>query len=105
MARRDTRQLKALYFDLRVKDLRRYFSADNPTRAYGLIQEFFRKHSFDHVQYSGYHSTQRLTDIEIFLLIRELIVAYPWLNQCVNRFEVTNIGVNHDLIRLFQDAA
>jgi hypothetical protein len=26
---------------------------------------------------------------------------FPWLKHCVNHFEVTNIGANHDLLDVF----
>ena len=29
----------------------------------------------------------------------------PWLAKCVNHFEVTNVGANHDLIELFTEVA
>lgn len=61
MARREARRYKALYFDLRIKDL------------------------------------------EIFDLIREMSETFPWLQFCVNHFEVTNIGTNHDLMELFTE--
>ena len=35
MARREAKHLKALYFDLRVKDLKEHFSETNPNGAYG----------------------------------------------------------------------
>lgn len=61
MARKEARRYKALYFDLRIKDL------------------------------------------EIFDLIREMSETFPWLQFCVNHFEVTNIGTNHDLMELFTE--
>ena len=61
MSRKEARRYKALYFDLRIKDL------------------------------------------EIFDLIREMSETFPWLQFCVNHFEVTNIGTNHDLMELFTE--
>lgn len=29
--------------------------------------------------------------------------AFPWLQYCVNHFEVTNVGANHDLMDLFTE--
>lgn len=78
----EVRYFKALYFDLRIKNLKEYFS---------------------HEQYSGYHSKYKTTDLEIFDLIREMGEEFPWLPQCLNHFEVTNIGTDHDLMQLFDD--
>lgn len=35
MTRRETKHLKALYFDLSVKGLKEYYSDTNPNGAYG----------------------------------------------------------------------
>ena len=40
MSRREAKHLKALYFDLRVKDLKEYYSETNPNGAYGKIRDF-----------------------------------------------------------------
>ena len=101
MARREAKHLKALYFDLRIKDLKEHYSQTNPKGAYALIQRFLTIHNFSHEQYSGYHSKHKTTDLEIFDLIREMSDTFPWLQHCVNHFEVTNVGANHDLMDLF----
>ncbi len=41
--------------------------------------------------------------MEIFDLIRDMSDAFPWLQHCVNHFEVTNVGANHDLMDLFTE--
>lgn len=103
MAERETKHLKALYFDLRVKDLEAYFSETNPNGAYGKIRDYLLKRDFSHDQYSGYHSKYKTTDLEIFDLIREMSRELTWLPHCLNHFEVTNIGANHDLMQLFEE--
>lgn len=103
MAVREAKHQKALYFDLRVKDLKEYFSEINPNGAYGKIRDYLIKRNFSHEQYSGYHSKYKTTDLEIFDLIREMSREFPWLAFCLNHFEVTNIGANHDLMQLFEE--
>ena len=98
MPKTEIRRLKALYFDMRIKDLEKYYSAKNPKNAYKRIKRFMNAHGFVHEQYSGYHSSSRMTDLEIFDLIYLMSNTYPWLKHCMNRFEVTNIGANHDLM-------
>jgi len=87
---KEEEQYKALYFDLSVDGLRKYFSQTNPRDAYRKLRRFLTAHSFSHEQYSGYHSCYRTTDLEIFDLMRKLGKEYPWMTFCVNRFEVTN---------------
>ena len=36
-------------------------------------------------------------------LIDEMNRSLPWLSKCVNHFEVTNVGANHDLMELFTE--
>ena len=103
MARREAKHLKALYFDLRVKDLKEHFSETNPNGAYGKIRDYLLERDFSHEQYSGYHSKYKTTDLEIFDLIREMSRELTWLPYCLNHFEVTNIGANHDLMQLFEE--
>ena len=67
------------------------------------IQKFLIRRSFSHEQYSGYHSLYKTTDLEIFDLIRDMSDTFPWLQHCVNHFEVTNVGANHDLMDLFME--
>lgn len=92
---------KALYFDLGVNALKENYSETNPQGAYKRIKEFLREHDFLHEQYSGYHSKYRTTDMDVVELIDQMNSALPWLAPCVNRFEVTDIGENHDLKHLF----
>lgn len=103
MARGETKRLKAIYFDMRIKDLEKHFSATNPKGAYKKIKAFMLKNGFEHEQYSGYHSIKKMTDLEVFDLIYVMSEELPWMQHCMNHFEVTNIGANHDLMELFND--
>lgn len=103
MTRREVKHFKALYFDLCVKDLEKYYSATNPRGAYRKIQDYLLKRQFSHEQYSGYHSQYKTTDLEIFDLVYEMNKDFPWLKRCLNHFEVTNVGANHDLMQLFDE--
>lgn len=103
MARKEAKRYKALYFDIRIKDLEGHYSKSNPKGAYAKIKKYLTAHSFSHEQYSGYHSHYKTTDLEIFDLIRDMSDMFPWLQYCVNHFEVTNVGTNHDLMGLFTE--
>lgn len=103
MARGETRRYKAIYFDMRIKDLEKYFSATNPKGAYKKIKAFMINNGFEHEQYSGYHSKKKMTDLEVFDMIYNMSDELPWLQYCMNHFEVTNVGANHDLMELFKD--
>ncbi len=87
-----------MYFDLKISALREHYSRTNPNGGYYEIRDFLCKNAFLHAQYSGYHSKYKLTDIDIFELVRDMCVELYWLPKCVNKFEVTNIGKNYDLL-------
>lgn len=103
MARKEGKKYKALYFDIRIKDLEEHYSKTRPKGAYGKIKRFMIRHNFSHEQYSGYHSMYKTTDLEIFDLVREMSDTFPWLQYCIHHFEVTNIGASHDLMELFTE--
>ena len=94
---------KALYFDLSIKALKRFFSYKNPKGAYEKLQKYFESNNFSHEQYSGYHSKYKTTDLEIFLLMQKMKKIFPWMEKCVNHFEVTDVGEDYDLMPLLQD--
>ena len=94
---------KALYFDLRIHDLEKYYSASNPKGGYFKIQKFLENIGFEHEQYSGYHSTERTTDYKVFSIFDEMQRRMPWLSKCTRKFEVANIGDNYDLTELFPE--
>lgn len=103
MKGREAKHFKALYFDLCVKDLEKYYSATNPRGSYRKIHDYLLQRQFSHEQYSGYHSQYKTTDLEIFDLVYEMNKEFPWLRHCLSHFEVTNVGANHDLMQLFDE--
>lgn len=102
MARREARQYKALYFDLRIQDLKEFYPKKNHLGAYADIKNYLLKHDFTHEQWSGYHSVKKMTDLEIFDLVQEMAVRMPWFSQCINHFAVTNIGMNYNLLEILE---
>ena len=100
MLKNDTYSYKALCFDLRIKSLEKHFSSTNPNAAYNKVQQFMLKHDFSHEQYSGYHSNYKTTDMRIFRLIKLMKNELPWLISCTNRFAVTDVGENYNLMKL-----
>ena len=101
---RESRQYKAVYFDLKIDDLKKHYSEKAPKGAYRRIKTLMLANGFHHAQYSGYHSTTKMRDLEVIDVIEKMRDALPWLGKCANHFEVTNIGANSDLMHLFADA-
>lgn len=102
MARREARQYKALYFDIHINDLKKFYPKKNHLGAYTDIKRYLLRHAFTHEQWSGYHSKNRMTDLEIFDLVQDMANQMPWFSQCINHFEVTNVGTNYNLIDILE---
>lgn len=97
---------------MRQEDLRQYYPHQEPPpdpqcykRAYGDIQRFMRKNGFEHRQYSVYTSVERLTTLDVITLMERLAEQFPWLSKCVEEIDVTNIGVQHSLRNVLDDAS
>lgn len=91
---------KSINFDLDSENLRKYYSK-NRTTAYTEIGRFLKSHGFIHRQYSGYFSKEKMSLKEVIELTKKLYKEFPWLEKCINKLDVTNVGKNHDLIKLY----
>lgn len=89
--------IRTFNFDLRIKSLRQYYPSSNFLKAYSDIKKFLLKHNFEHRQWSGYKSLEPLSDREVYNIIYNMTTTFPWLKNCVNKFDVTNIGDIYDL--------
>ena len=97
----ERKQHKALNFDLDTKALKQHYPTAHFRQAYRDIHRFLEANGFEHRQWSGYRSVRAMSDAEITLTITRLNEQFPRLSQCVNHFDVTNIGRNYDLAALF----
>lgn len=92
---------KAFNFDLVISQLKKHYPDGHYTKAYKDIQSFFKKNGFEHRQGSGYLSLKMLSDVDVMRIGSKLNKSLPWLGQCVNKFDVTDIGEMHDLTHIF----
>lgn len=98
----EKRYIKALNFDLDTHKLEQYYPMDNYRKAYHDLWSFMKLHEFLHRQGSGYLSKNKMGTKDIYNMIEELSQQFPWLGQCVRKFDVTNVGRQHDLIELIK---
>ena len=92
------RRHKAINFDLDSARLREEFGESGRRKAYFRIQSFLEKEGFDHRQWSGYTSQKPKSNAEIYDIIDRLAQSNLWLAKCVNRFDVTNVGSESDML-------
>lgn len=86
---------KAINFDLSTAKLKKYFK--NTSEAYRQIKSFMLKNGFEHRQYSGYVSKEKLDDYKIINISKKISIKFHWIHSCTNKFDVTDIGEQHDL--------
>lgn len=98
----ERRYFKALNFDLDTHKLEEYYPGANYRQAYEDLRRFFRHHGFAHRQGSGYISVAKLGTADIYDLMDDLGQQLPWIGNCVNKIDVTNIGRQHDLTDLLR---
>ncbi len=93
---------RAINFDLDTKELLKHFK--NTHKAYSDIKSFMKKNGFEHRQYSGYISNNPISVSEILVLTNTLNKQFKWLKDCVQKYDVTEIGETYDLKYIFDNA-
>ena len=89
---------KQITFDLCQEALKKYYP-HSLTQAYYDIRRFMESHGFEHRQTSAYVS------LDVVSLAEQLAMALPWLSRCVNEIDVANIGVQHSLKKVLENAS
>lgn len=102
---------KQITFDLNQEALKKNYPQPEHTlnpqyfkKAYASIQRFMSKNGFEHRQYSVYTSIDKLTTVDVVKLMQDLAKEMPWLSECVNQIDVTNIGNQHSLLNSLKEA-
>lgn len=96
---KETLTRKAINFDLDTKELLKHFK--NTHQPYSAIRAFMEENGFEHRQYSGYVSTNYISDADITLITNQLNKKFKWLKDCVQKYDVTEIGQTYDLKYIF----
>lgn len=101
--KKDEKKYKAIFFDLSSEKLRNLFGESGRKYAYRKIGAFMKSKGFTHRQWSGYFSKNKLVSADIIKLNYELFEKFPWLNECANKIDVTDIGKKFDMIKLHKE--
>lgn len=79
-----------LSFDLDTKKLKEYYSKSR-RNAYREIQQFLESNGFEHRQWSGYISTERMDMQDVYPLLMLFKESHPWMEHCANRFDASEV--------------
>jgi virulence-associated protein VapD len=100
------KRYKAINFDLDTKALSRFFGGNKYRKGYSLIRRFLIENGFRHHQYSGYISQSAMSYGEIYILITDRMVSeLPWIVDCVNKFDATNVTSQSDMLAAIKSEA
>ena len=89
---------RAINFDLDTHKLKQFYPKKNYRQAYRDIKKFMTSHGFVHRQWSGYISEKPMSRLEITRVISMMSKTFPWLKQCANKVDMTNIGKQFDMM-------
>lgn len=95
---------KQIAFDLSISKLKEFYPYEPYNRAYDDIKSFMKKYDFMWRQGSIYVSKKPIKTSTVSKIIKKLSKEQPWLNRCVNAFDVTSIGKTHSLKHIFEKA-
>lgn len=91
---------KAINFDLDTKKLKEVYTVQTGkvyTNAYEDLKRFFKSKGFEWRQGSGYISQKPIPYPTVLSIVSTAAKELPWLSECANKFDVTDIGQYHDL--------
>lgn len=101
----DSLQRKGIHFDLDTEALKKYYQKGDWHNAYSEIRTFFEKNEFKHIQGSGYHSIEPMSEAKAMVIIYRMTKEFPWLNYCVSICTIADVPEIFDLSYVFEKEA
>lgn len=101
---KEVRRRYAINFDLKIEQLKKFYSANNPKSAYSKIRDYMQKHGFTHRQWSGYISNNSMTKSELVDFTMALHLEFPWLIYCEENMDATVIADIFDIKQMLLSA-
>ena len=103
---------KQIAFDLSYEALKQHYprreAGQDPQffkRAYKDIQRFMASNGFERRQHSVYVSSDEMTTLDVSVLMQRMASQFPWLGQCAEKVDATDIGAQHSLLGLLRPDA
>lgn len=92
---------KAFHFDLDEEKLKSLYPSESEKgykNAWAKIRAFMEANGFEHTQYSGYESLERISYADAYVVIEQLQESFPWFKECAQAATLTEIGRRHDVL-------
>lgn len=101
---KEVKRRYAINFDLKIADLKRYYSSSSPKKAYEEIAGYMAVNGFSHRQWSGYISDGTLSKTELLDVVTDLHKTFPWLIKCEKSMDATVITGIFDIRQMIIDS-
>ena len=100
----DSLQRKGINFDLNTQALKEYYPKGDWHNAYADVRDFFEANGFEHIQGSGYHSVEAMSEAKAMAVIYQMTKEFPCLISRMYLPEKRNGWKRkmHDLTNYFQ---
>ena len=66
-------------------------------------RKYLEENGFQHRQYSGYLSVKQIYEIEAYEIVSHMYHKFPWLYNCVQRMDLTEVGDSFDLHQVISE--
>jgi len=103
----NNQQRKGINFDLDTKKLKKNYPKEKGDwhNAYNIMRIFFEQEGFEHIQGSGYHSKDPMSQARAMAAIYKMTKVHPWLNDCVRVCTIADIPETTDITHVFAEEA
>lgn len=101
----DSTQRKGINFDLDTEALQKYYPKGGWHNAYYDVRAYFEKNGFEHIQGSGYHSIEAMSEAKAMSVIYKMTKEFPWLNYCVSICTISDVPELYDISHVFMREA
>lgn len=98
----DSKQKKGINFDLDTESLKKYYPKGDWHNAYNDLRAYFEKNGFEHIQGSGYHSKDAMSEAKAMAVIYKISKELPWINYCVKVCTISDVPELYDISHVFE---
>ena len=94
----------AVSIELKIEDLKQYYSSTSPNNAYNEIGNFLKNNNFTHQQGSLYFGDETIDAVRCVLVIQKLSKKLSWLSKCVTDIRMLRIEENNNLMPALEES-
>lgn len=92
---------KGINFDLDTNKLEQNYTKSDWHNAYYELRIYFEKEGFQHIQGSGYHSVEPMSESQVMSIVHKLTKKFPWINECVSVCTIADVPETTDISHVF----